>query len=663
MAFISNADNFTLGEGVYNNVHGNLVNHTIHNHLYPSKKRYRAAIEDGWVSSTEGSSNKRRKPEPQAEGDIKILREKNLTLTREIGSGPGYFIHSGKSKGRALIVKVFNRTAYARKRLEATLKLTKGLLHPNILRIEGISSEESLTQFIAYKHVHWMNAEGPLAAALKDDLTRSVNLGFKMVGGLSAGINHLQVQGISLHSMDAKNFDVFLDVDDRFVISINSSPSQDMNLPIRDANSKGSWDIFNDLCHRVLSSANRVLHKHSIERSPVDTYPQAILSTSSPPFLAPDSTVVESMTPTDSASPSSLRREYVWRPSLKEDQSLAVVAAEVEFDLALKSLNLKRMALTDRYSAHRCAGYLREEITLASSLADSVVVTHDTPSPTEICPICCHPVSLDERFRCICGDFNPGLLPTLKCQQCKNWSHLHCVGSSQQFTCYFCSVASPAVDPRQSNPETPLVAPWEVIRGMAEAAADRADRPSTWSTAAVASSEVGDEEDDSDLPYPGMLAPWEVLRELAEEAAKSAEAEAQLSRAHPLVPPNTPLQSFFEHNLAAGTSSETASNFQDSGSQACLACGTTSTLEWRRGPSGPRTLCNACGLVYAKLMRRRSDSISSPHISGDPQADFAPLPPLSNIPAAWPTAVHRHTVPTLAVPASTDSALFGPRSP
>ncbi|KAK6977212.1 hypothetical protein R3P38DRAFT_2810605 [Favolaschia claudopus] len=38
-------DNFTLGEGVYNNVHGNLVNHTIHNHLYSSKKRYRAAIQ------------------------------------------------------------------------------------------------------------------------------------------------------------------------------------------------------------------------------------------------------------------------------------------------------------------------------------------------------------------------------------------------------------------------------------------------------------------------------------------------------------------------------------------------------------------------------------------------------------------------------------------
>ncbi|KLO15284.1 GATA-domain-containing protein, partial [Schizopora paradoxa] len=36
----------------------------------------------------------------------------------------------------------------------------------------------------------------------------------------------------------------------------------------------------------------------------------------------------------------------------------------------------------------------------------------------------------------------------------------------------------------------------------------------------------------------------------------------------------------------------------------CHSCTTRETPEWRRGPDGARTLCNACGLHYAKLMRK-----------------------------------------------------------
>ncbi|KAK9719087.1 hypothetical protein K7432_005036 [Basidiobolus ranarum] len=38
----------------------------------------------------------------------------------------------------------------------------------------------------------------------------------------------------------------------------------------------------------------------------------------------------------------------------------------------------------------------------------------------------------------------------------------------------------------------------------------------------------------------------------------------------------------------------------------CHACNSTETPEWRRGPDGARTLCNACGLHYAKLNRKRT---------------------------------------------------------
>ncbi|KAJ1728900.1 hypothetical protein LPJ61_003792 [Coemansia biformis] len=38
----------------------------------------------------------------------------------------------------------------------------------------------------------------------------------------------------------------------------------------------------------------------------------------------------------------------------------------------------------------------------------------------------------------------------------------------------------------------------------------------------------------------------------------------------------------------------------------CRSCGISETPEWRRGPDGARTLCNACGLHYAKLNKKRA---------------------------------------------------------
>jgi len=38
----------------------------------------------------------------------------------------------------------------------------------------------------------------------------------------------------------------------------------------------------------------------------------------------------------------------------------------------------------------------------------------------------------------------------------------------------------------------------------------------------------------------------------------------------------------------------------------CYHCLTRVTPEWRRGPSGSHTLCNACGLKYAKILKRQT---------------------------------------------------------
>jgi PAS domain S-box-containing protein len=44
------------------------------------------------------------------------------------------------------------------------------------------------------------------------------------------------------------------------------------------------------------------------------------------------------------------------------------------------------------------------------------------------------------------------------------------------------------------------------------------------------------------------------------------------------------------------------------GQHRCGDCGTADSPEWRKGPNGPKTLCNACGLRWSKKEKRRQES-------------------------------------------------------
>ncbi|KAJ2390668.1 hypothetical protein H4S02_001727, partial [Coemansia sp. RSA 2611] len=60
----------------------------------------------------------------------------------------------------------------------------------------------------------------------------------------------------------------------------------------------------------------------------------------------------------------------------------------------------------------------------------------------------------------------------------------------------------------------------------------------------------------------------------------------------------------------------------------CRSCGISETPEWRRGPDGARTLCNACGLHYAKLNKKRATETALPAAGSDGKGD-GPAMPLS----------------------------------
>ena len=56
-------------------------------------------------------------------------------------------------------------------------------------------------------------------------------------------------------------------------------------------------------------------------------------------------------------------------------------------------------------TSHRCPGYNRIEIILTPDIKRSAIVSHSSPTPNEICPVCKEVVREGEVFNCICGNY------------------------------------------------------------------------------------------------------------------------------------------------------------------------------------------------------------------------------------------------------------------
>ena len=67
----------------------------------------------------------------------------------------------------------------------------------------------------------------------------------------------------------------------------------------------------------------------------------------------------------------------------------------------------------------------------------------------------------------------------------------------------------------------------------------------------------------------------------------------------------------------------------------CADCGTLDSPEWRKGPKGPKTLCNACGLRWAKKEKKRSGDDGK---ANSPIGGVNAPPPGAKPPGAAPNA-------------------------
>jgi len=143
------------------------------------------------------------------------------------------------------------------------------------------------------------------------------------------------------------------------------------------------------------------------------------------------------------------------------------------------------------------------------------------------------------------------------------------------------------------------------------------------------------------LTHPGnsprLSIPQEIMERMIQAGAFGLQTlEAASRRAAPGEPPRPPTAEHAqEEGLSDGDEAKArqpAPSGENGEGQTCLGCNATSTPEWRRGPMGPRTLCNACGLVYAKLIKKRNrdprgrSAYLNPQHSGQNAANFVDEP-------------------------------------
>ena len=107
--------------------------------------------------------------------------------------------------------------------------------------------------------------------------------------------------------------------------------------------------------------------------------------------------------------PSGRRQELVWKPPTAEAVSLNDISKQFRNFLNGHLLSSEPALIHRRRrymgrTAHRCPGYNRIEITLTANITRSAIVSHSSPIPHEICPVCKEVVRDTDVFNCICGD-------------------------------------------------------------------------------------------------------------------------------------------------------------------------------------------------------------------------------------------------------------------
>lgn len=124
---------------------------------------------------------------------------------------------------------------------------------------------------------------------------------------------------------------------------------------------------------------------------------------------ASSSATTRKPSPRSSRCPSGRRQELVWKSLTADTVTLKDISCHFQSFLTYHRsssepvLSRRRGRYTARTS-HRCPGYSRIEVTLTTDILRSAIVSHSSPTPGEICPVCKEVVE-EEILNCLCGNF------------------------------------------------------------------------------------------------------------------------------------------------------------------------------------------------------------------------------------------------------------------
>ncbi|KAK9238326.1 hypothetical protein V1525DRAFT_112968 [Lipomyces kononenkoae] len=98
------------------------------------------------------------------------------------------------------------------------------------------------------------------------------------------------------------------------------------------------------------------------------------------------------------------------------------------------------------------------------------------------------------------------------------------------------------------------------------------------------------------------------LKSISSDSSVTSSISSDSYNSYPLLSPTSRGKSSVSNNADKPAKKPKVSDDKE---YICTECGTLDSPEWRKGPQGPKTLCNACGLRWSKSLKKKTLGASS----------------------------------------------------